>query len=112
MSSESGVQMKIISYGGGVQSTAMIVLATQGKIEADVALFSNVGDDSEHPKTLRFVREIMIPWAAERGFRVEELTPHKRGEPTSLVNEITREGSRRVLIPVYGDISGLSLLPI
>ena len=101
---ESGVQMKIISYGGGVQSTAMIVLATQGKIEADIALFSNVGDDSEHPKTLRYVREIIIPWATSKGFRVEELTPHKRGEPTSLVKEITREGSRRVLIPVYGDI--------
>lgn len=96
--------MKVISYGGGVQSTAMVVLAVEGKIDADVALFSNVGDDSEHPKTLKFVRDVMIPWAVERGFPVEELTPHRRGEPTSLVKEITREGSRRVLIPVYGDI--------
>ena len=45
--------MKVISYGGGVQSTAMLVLANQGAIDSvDAALFSNVGDDSEHPATL------------------------------------------------------------
>ena len=60
--------LKVISYGGGVQSTAMIVLATQGLIPGVTdALFSNVGDDSEYPATLTFVRDIMTPWAAERG---------------------------------------------
>ena len=34
-----------ISYGGGVQSTALIVLAATGRIHADAALFANVGDD-------------------------------------------------------------------
>ena len=51
--------LKVISYGGGVQSTAMVVLAVQGRIDADVALFSNVGDDSEHPATLEYVRNVM-----------------------------------------------------
>ena len=42
--------MRVISYGGGVQSTALVVLAAQGKIgHVDAALFANVGDDSEHP---------------------------------------------------------------
>ena len=96
--------IKAISYGGGVQSTAMIVLAIQGKIDYEVALFSNVGDDSEHPASLRYVREIMQPFAAQHGFPVHELIPMRRGEPTSIWNEITREGSNRNVIPVYGDI--------
>jgi hypothetical protein len=34
--------MRVISYGGGVQSTALCVLATQGKIgQIDAALFSH-----------------------------------------------------------------------
>lgn len=96
--------LRSISYGGGVQSTAMIVLATQGKIDADVALFANVGDDSEHPATLTFVRDVMVPWAAERGFPIHEL--HKvntRGEHKGLETlweRLMREGSRSLPIPV------------
>lgn len=96
--------LKAISYGGGVQSTAMIVLAVQGKIDFEVALFSNVGDDSEHPASLKYVREVMTPWAASHGFPVHELLTMRRGEPTTIRNEIMREGSNRNVIPVYGDI--------
>lgn len=96
--------LKVISYGGGVQSTAMLVLATQGKIpDVDAALFANVGDDAEHPATLSFVREIAIPWAAERGLPVHELHPQRHGANTTLWQEITKEGSRRDLIPVFGE---------
>lgn len=96
--------LKVISYGGGVQSSALIVLATQGKLgHIDAALFSNVGDDSEHPSTLSYVRDIMQPWAAERGITVHELTPIRNGKPTSLYKEVTQTGSRRDLIPVYGE---------
>lgn len=58
-----------ISYGGGVQSTAMLVLAVQGRLGYDVthALFANVGDDSEHPATLEYVRDVARPWAAAEG---------------------------------------------
>lgn len=94
--------MRIISYGGGVQSTALIVLATQGKIgPVDAALFSNVGDDSEHPATLKYVRDIAIPWATERGLPVYELHRTRRdGTHVTLWQEITREGSRSIKIPV------------
>lgn len=96
--------MRVISYGGGVQSTALIVLAVQGKITAvDAALFSNVGDDSEHPTTLKYVREIATPWAARHGLPIHELRPQRQGQETSLYKEITQEGSRRDLIPVFGE---------
>jgi hypothetical protein len=78
------MSLTTISYGGGVQSTAMLVLAAQGKLgyTVDAALFANVGDDSEHPDTLNYVRKIATPWAAERGIAVHELRKVKRdGSP-------------------------------
>jgi hypothetical protein len=96
------VTLRVISYGGGVQSSALCVLATQGKLgPIDAALFANVGDDSEHPTTLRYVREVMQPWAAERGLPVHELHRVKRdGSVETLWGRLTREGSRSVPIPV------------
>lgn len=98
---------RFISYGGGVQSTALIVLATQGKIgNVDAALMSNVGDDSEHPQTMKYVREVITPWAAERGLPVHELhrTIKKTGERQTLWQRMMDyEGDKlREPIPVYG----------
>jgi len=65
--------MRVISLGGGVQSTAMVVLAVQGELDAEIALFANVGDDSEHPDTLDYVAEVLEPWAASQGFTIRQL---------------------------------------
>jgi PP-loop superfamily ATP-utilizing enzyme len=101
---EQNKPLRIISYGGGVQSTALIVLAVQGKIgHIDAALFSNVGDDSEHPATNSFVREVAIPWAAERGLEVIELTPMRKGKPTTIYSEMMNPETRRDVIPVFGE---------
>lgn len=96
--------MRVISYGGGVQSTAMIVLAVQGRIpDVDVALFSNVGEDSEYPDTITFVRDVMMPWAQQRGLPIVELTPTRKGEPTSVWKEMMRTDTKRTVIPVFGE---------
>lgn len=103
--------LRVISYGGGVQSTALVVLAAQGKLDdimggpVRTALFANTGDDSEHPGTLKFVREIAVPWAKERGVDIIELQTTKNGQPTTIWNEIMKPESKRMLIPVYGDIN-------
>lgn len=98
---------RFISYGGGVQSTALIVLATQGKLGAvNAALMANVGDDSEHPATMRYVREVITPWAADRGLQVHELhrTLTKTGKVQTLYQRMMEhEGpTLREPIPVYG----------
>lgn len=93
--------LRTISYGGGVQSSALIVLAVQGIVPTDAALFANVGDDSEHPATLHYVREIMTPWAASQGLPVHELNRVKRdGTVETLHGRLTKEGSRSLPIPV------------
>lgn len=105
--------IRSISYGGGVQSTAMIVLATQGRIDADVALFANVGDDSEHPATLVYVRDVMIPWAAERGLPIHELRRTRKGGELfrGLYGDIVEHdtpGKLREPIPIRG-MNGMPL---
>ena len=93
----------VISYGGGVQSTAMVVLAVAGELgyRPDVALFANVGDDSEHPATLAYVREVAVLWAARHGLEVRELDRRRRdGSTETLFGRLTREGSRSLPIPV------------
>lgn len=92
---------RIISYGGGVQSTAMLVLAVAGRIDVDAAVFANVGDDSEHPATLTYVRTVAQPWAAERGLPVHILDRVRRdGTVETLWARLMREDSRSLPIPV------------
>lgn len=98
-------ELRTFSYGGGVQSTAALVLAAQGRIDYRVFLFSNVGDDSEHPATLRYVEEYARPFAAEH--HIELTTLHRvmvrSGEHRTLYQELTREGSKSLKIPVRMD---------
>lgn len=63
------------TYGGGVQSTAELVLAVKGYIDCPVFLFANTGDDSEHPATLRYVREIAFDYAWSNGIELHEIDP-------------------------------------
>ena len=99
--------LRTISYGGGVQSSALIVLATQGKLDEimggsiTAALFANTGDDSEHPKTLTYVRQFMVPWAAERGIPVIELQKTRAdGTKETLWGRATHPDKRSLPIPV------------
>ena len=106
-SQETGSVMRVISYGGGVQSTALCVLATQGKIgHVDAALFANVGDDSEHPSTVKYVREVMRPWCLDRGLLVHETKRVRRdGRVETLLDRLVRD-TRSVPIPLRMDPSG------
>ena len=74
--------IRAISYGGGVQSTALLVLAAQGEIDYPVALFANTGDDSEHPATIRYLRDVAAPFAAAHGIELVELQRRKRDGST------------------------------
>ena len=99
--------LRCFSYGGGVQSTAALVLAAQGKIDFSIFLFANVGDDSEHPDTLRYVNEIAKPYAAAQGIDLHELSHiRKDGEEETLYKKLIRPNSRSTGIPIYLEGSG------
>ncbi len=92
-------EMYIFSSGGGVQSTAALVLSAQGKIHYPIHLFANVGDDSEHPDTLDYVRDIAIPYADKTGVDFHEIKWINRdGGSESLRGRIYRT-QRSVPIP-------------
>lgn len=93
--------LRAIGHGGGVQTTALLVLAAQRRVDFDLFLFANVGDDSESKATLRYVREVAVPYAEANGIELVELhrvARHEHG--TTLLRQITRAGSRSIEIPV------------
>lgn len=90
-----------VSYGGGVQSTALMVLAAQERIPFRTFLMANVGDDSEDPRTLDYVRDVATPYAAEHGLELKVLDRVRRdGTTETLWGRLMREGSRSLPIPV------------
>lgn len=97
---------RVISYGGGVQSTALCVLAVQGKLDdimggpVEAALFANTGDKSEHPDTLRYVREVMVPWAESHGLSVIELQRLRAGIPEDLWDATVSLENKSIPLPV------------
>ncbi len=93
--------LRTISYGGGVQSTALLVLAAQRVIDFPVALIANVGDDSEHPATLKYVRNVAVPYAEKHDIELRILDRVKRdGTVETLMGRLTKEGTRSVDIPI------------
>jgi hypothetical protein len=132
--------LRIFSNGGGVQSIAALVLSAKAKaaragdIEAaaflldvthhkfslatllevldfDTHLFCNVGDDSEHPASLRYVREVAIPYAEQHGIRFEILQktwkrgPNK-GQPDSILSNMMRPDKAGIFIPLRMPAAG------
>lgn len=86
--------IRAFSYGGGVQSTAALVLAARSVIEFPLFLFANVGEDAENPATLRYVRDVAAPYALAHGIELVQLRRRLRdGTPDSLMARIDRTES-------------------
>ncbi|MFB7247900.1 phosphoadenosine phosphosulfate reductase [Streptomyces populi] len=102
MTSAPAPVVKSFSFGGGVQSTAALVLAARGELDYRTFLMANVGDDSEHPGTLRYLHEYAIPYAKAHGLELVVLdrVMKRSGEVRTLYQDLTREGSRSLKIPV------------
>ncbi|MBA3826418.1 MAG: phosphoadenosine phosphosulfate reductase [Ktedonobacterales bacterium] len=94
--------LDVFSFGGGVQSTAALVLAAQGDFAMSTFLFANVGDDSEHPATLRYVREVALPYAQAHHLTLLELRRRKRdGSTPTLLEEVVNPTKKGDWIPVH-----------
>ncbi len=95
------MSLRVFAYGGGWQSNAALVLAAQGKLSYRTFLFCNVGDDSEDPATLAYVRDHAMPYAAANGLDLHEIQRRKRdGSVETIYGRLTRQGSRSLPIPV------------
>lgn len=95
------MSLRTVSYGGGVQSTALLVLAAQRVIDFPIFLMANVGNDSEDPLTLEYVERHAKPYAARHAIELHVLDRVRRtGEVETLYGRLMRDGSRSLPIPV------------
>ena len=91
--------MNIIAYGGGVNSTALLIGMHQRGIPADLILFADTG--GELPSTMAYL-PVMNQWLAGHGMpqiTVVEYTD-KNGSRLTLELECLRSGSLPAL--AYG----------
>ncbi len=97
-------QLRFTSYGGGVQSTALLVLAARRVIDFPTFVMANVGDDSENPDTLTYVRTVAAPYAAQHGIDLHVVNRLKvDGTVETLWGRLMKDGSRSLPIPVRMD---------
>lgn len=97
------MSLRSVSYGGGVQSTALLVLAAQRRIDFPLFLFANVGDDSEHPDTLRYVRDVAMPYAEAHGIELVELHRTTKDGSVETLYERATSSSKSFPLPMFGE---------
>ncbi len=98
-------EIRLFSYGGGVQSTAALVLAAQRRIDFPLFIFCNVGADSENPATLDYIETHAAPFAEEHAIELKEVARTfqrgpRKGEIETVYGRLTRPNSRSLPIPV------------
>ncbi|MFJ1994222.1 phosphoadenosine phosphosulfate reductase [Streptomyces asiaticus] len=95
-------ELRSFSFGGGWQSMAALVLAARGELNYRTFITVNVGDDSENPGTIRYLHQYAMPFAAEHGLElvVVDHVMKRTGEVRTLYQDLTRESSRSLKIPI------------
>lgn len=93
--------LRIASHGGGVQSTAMMVLAAQGAIDLQHLVFSDVGADSEHPATMAYLHQHARPYAEAHGLQLHVVQRKARtGGLFPTVRQHVLGPTRDIVIPL------------
>ena len=83
--------VRIFSFGGGVQSVACLALAARGVIDYKTFVFADVGEDSEHPGTVAYMRDHAIPFAAAHGLELVTVAKRlKDGTVETLLQKLHR----------------------
>jgi hypothetical protein len=98
--------VNVFSSGGGVQSTACLVLSAQGKIDYPIHVFANVGHQAESPQTIWYVRDVLKPYAESNGIKwVEVCKKDREGMPVDLYEKVM-SSPRSIPLPVRMADSG------
>lgn len=65
-----------LSFGAGVQTTAMLIMIANNSIEADAVIFADTG--AEHPETYAFIEKYDKPLCEEIGIPFLTVRMHRR----------------------------------
>ena len=93
--------MRIFSYGGGVQSVAVLVLSAQGKLPYTHFIFANVGEDTENPETIEYTKNFAIPFAEKHGLFIIEIKREVSDTSRDTLYKDLMTTERSVSIPMY-----------
>ena len=93
--------MRVFSFGGGVQSMAVMILSAQQKLPYTDFVFANVGDDSENPQSIAYIRDVAEPYASEHGMRIHHVRRQKRDGSHVTIFEDAMADNGNISIPVY-----------
>jgi hypothetical protein len=95
-------EIRICSFGGGVQSTAILVMQAMGMLKKNFHqfVFANVGNDSENPGTLQYIEEITKPFAEANLIPLVTVQKAFDGKPDSIYRLIYRT-PRSQPLPMY-----------
>lgn len=94
-------QKYIFSSGGGVQSTACLVLAALGRIPYRTFIFSNVGQKAESPETIQYIKEVAKPYAERHGIDwIDVGWVDRQGRQRDLFEDL-HEQERSINIPAF-----------
>jgi 3'-phosphoadenosine 5'-phosphosulfate sulfotransferase (PAPS reductase)/FAD synthetase len=94
------MSLRVCSYGGGVQSTALLVLAATGRIDFPLFLFANVGDRAENPDTIAYYAQHARPYAAAYDIDLVQLRwIDRNGMERDLYDDLLRQ-ERSLTIPL------------
>jgi hypothetical protein len=97
----------VFSCGGGVQSTACLVLAAQGRIPYRTFIFANVGDKAESPHTVAYIRLVLKPYAKKHNIEwVDVCKVNRSGLPVDLYDDCASNPSS-VSVPLHYQHGGL-----
>lgn len=90
---EEGVRQQVMSYGGGVNSIAMLAMVGMGKLPPpDIIIFADTG--REGTATLEYLEEVARPYAAKIGLEIT-IAPHSLAK----VDLYAHNGD--LLLPMY-----------
>lgn len=84
---------RVFSYGGGVQSNAVLVLSASGILPYTHFVFANVGHDSENPATMAYIENVAKPYAEKHGLFIIEANEDPdihRGRTSVLQEALTK----------------------
>lgn len=97
---------RAFSFGGGRQSTAALVLAAQGRLDVDLFVFANVGNDAENPDTLEYVEHYAKPFARDHGIELVEVQRSFRDGRNPSLYQYTLRAERSFPLPMRMANSG------
>lgn len=92
--------MRVFSFGGGVQSVAVLALAARGAVQYDAFVFANVGADSENPETLEYIDKFVRPFTWEHDIEFVVVEKMRAGQPDTVYQSVVRN-NRSIPIPAY-----------